>query len=235
MFLAPVSSWPEVSTHSVLIHLLPIFPSFFAIFCFTVGIVFNLTLHFPPQSTLAFYLSVKLLSLFPLVFISQLHGRAKYFSISVFDIQFPWTVFQDFLFFSSTQNSCKTRHIFKVAILRYNLCETPIINLPQAHEPVFHTCPTNLISALSLHTCLSHSLSDTYEIQQWEQRLPDFYWTQHTTKRHTGELNLLMYLPRLGCSGGNMTTWPLGRPAGTSVSFMTCWGEELVHLSQRRE
>lgn len=185
MFLAPVSSWPEVSTHSVLIHLLPIFPSFFAIFCFTVGIVFNLTLHFPPQSTLAFYLSVKLLSLFPLVFISQLHGRAKYFSISVFDIQFPWTVFQDFLFFFSTRNSCKTRHIFKVAILRYNLSETPIINLPQAHEPVFHTCPTNLISALSLHTCLSHSLSDTYEIQQWEQRLPDFYWTQHTTKRHT--------------------------------------------------
>lgn len=78
------------------------------------------------------------------------------------------------------------------------------MNLPlQGHGPVFHTCQSKSISARS-----SFLSSDTYEIQQEEQRLLGFYWTPPTAahrrdiQRVRGELNLQTCLPRLGCGSG---------------------------------
>lgn len=198
--------------HSLTVYsctLLSVFLSFSVIFSFTVGVVFNLTLH----CSHPFYLSFHLLSLFPLVFLSQLHGnlfpyRSGWCSLTFsFLKQLAKTPQKQVFFPVFTHNSCQTKHIFEVAILRYNLAETPIYK-PSLHacEPVFHTCQTKLISS----SLFPLPRSEPYEIQQEEQQLGSFYWTPHTAaqlkdiQQGRGELNRLMYLPRLGCGGG---TW----------------------------
>lgn len=89
---------------------------FFVIITFTVGVALLLRLHRP-------LLSVSYLH--HAVFSCCLHISVTWRSRTFFNIsKTPWEYYK--YFFSFTHNFCKTKHIYRAAILRYNLAETPI-------------------------------------------------------------------------------------------------------------
>lgn len=166
MFMRPVSSWAVVVSHGVLLHLLSSFLTVvFFLLSFNVGVVFNHTFYFSPPSP-----TVSSRSFLSLHHMEKQH-LFPHLLQTFFGIQFTLTAHKNtYRTPSFTHNSCKPEHVFKVAILRYVLAETPVYKPSlQGYEPVFHTCQTKLISARS-----SFFLSDTCEIQQEEQRLLGF-------------------------------------------------------------
>lgn len=141
-------------THSLL-HLPPIYSTylFIVMFFFTVRVAFNISPHI--SVTLRHKISSDICCWYSLTFIPQKHLE-RFLSRWIFSSP------------SSTRSSCETRHIFIVAILRYNLAKTQTIYKPslQGCEPLYHTCHTKLISARSFLFCVC--LSPTQEIQQEE-------------------------------------------------------------------
>lgn len=122
-------------------------------------------------STLSFTFLTQLPLVLPSSYLSYTEEQNQ-FSISVvlmfFDIQFAApkqlkSIATVCVFPPFTANSCKTKHIFKVAILRCNLAEAPI-DTPSLWgcEPVFHTCQTKLISALSFSSCVCLCLAQIH-------------------------------------------------------------------------
>ena len=197
--------------------------SVFGIFSFTVRV--SILLYFS-----AFAYSLR--SLLILVFIPQLHKKSKIFKWLYLYIFGLLKLSKKSVFFFDPQ-LLKTKNISRFAIWRYNLSETTIYKPSlQGRGPVFHACQTKWISALS--TSFSHwHIWNTATTASWLLLNPT-----HTTKRHTAGQRGITFTnvsAKVEMQRLYMTAWPLGRSAGTSVSFMTGSGEELVHLGQRGE
>ena len=140
-------------------------------------------------------------------------------------------------------------HLRSRNFLRYSVAETPIYKPSlQGCEPPFHICQTEWISGRSCLICVCCFLSPTHEIQLEESWLFGFYWMTppphppthtHATARlkdlqqGRGGIKLTNLSAKVELQPCNMAAWPLGCLAGASVSFMTSWGEEPVHLSPK--
>lgn len=232
MFLAPVSLQPEVAAEW---NPTPPTCIFFLTFPFLqlLSVTWILFSTFP--STLSFTFPTQTTLVPPCSYLSYTEEQ-NLFSISVvlmfIDIQFVApkqlkNIVAAFLLLPPIfiANPCKTEHIFKVAIFRYNLVETPIYK-PSLWgcEPVFHTCQTKLISALSFSSCVYLCLAQTHmkysRMDREDWPLPDVIHTRHTAEERWIKFSNVSAKVELqwgehGCLTSG--TW-------TSVSFVTAWG-----------
>lgn len=221
MFLAPVSLQPEVAAQW---NPTPPTCIFFLAFPFLqlLGVIWILFSTFP--STLSFTFPTQTPLVPPSSYLSYTEEQ-NLFSISVvlmfIDIQFVApkqlkSIVAAFLLLPPIfiANPARLNTSSKLQFSDTIWSKLPFTNRPSRDvNPYFIHVKLNwFLLSLSPRASISVSLRHIWNTAGWTARI-GLYQTLYTQdiQQRRGELNLVMCLPRLSCSEGNMAVWPLRR------------------------